>query len=88
MDPMAHFDIAMTAGQQYATAYAAHYTTRSLNEALDLYEEVMITHPEAPEAGYAATQIRNIVEGAVPAQHLLETQTTLARTYIKAVAVA
>jgi hypothetical protein len=33
MNPMAHANIAMTAGQQVATAYAAHYTTRSLKEA-------------------------------------------------------
>ena len=66
------------AGEQYATAHAAHYTSKNLHEALELYTEVVARHPDAPEAGYSHAQIQNIVNSVVPKQDLLNTQLALA----------
>jgi hypothetical protein len=40
------------ASRQYAAAHAAHYKTKDLREALELYEGVLAAHPNAREAGY------------------------------------
>ena len=66
------------AGRQYAAAYAAHYTTKDLREALRLYRDVMAAHPNTQEAGYSQSQIRNIVNAVVPRQELLDAQVDLA----------
>ncbi|MEJ2240223.1 MAG: hypothetical protein P8X82_18185 [Gemmatimonadales bacterium] len=66
------------AGQQYAAAYAAHYTTKDLREALRLYRGVMAAHPNTQEAGYSQSQIQNIVNAVVPRQELLDAQVDLA----------
>ncbi|MFC1610041.1 hypothetical protein ACFL6C_03730 [Myxococcota bacterium] len=66
------------AGEQYAAAHAAHYTTKNLHEALELYTDVVARHPDAPEAGYAHSQIQNIVNSVVPKQDLLDAQLALA----------
>ncbi|MBN2293594.1 MAG: hypothetical protein JXM70_14285 [Pirellulales bacterium] len=65
-------------GQQYAAAYAAHYTGRDLPRALQLYREVMASHPGTREEGYARSQIQNIVNSVVPKQELLDAQIELA----------
>lgn len=88
MDPMADLEAPVTAGHQYDVAYDTHYSTGNLRQALALYEAILIAHPDAPEAGYATSQIRNIAERVVPSRQLLETQTALARTCIEAAAVA
>jgi DNA-binding transcriptional regulator GbsR (MarR family) len=66
------------AGQEYKTAYAAHYKTKNLQEALELYKGVLATHPETQEAGYSREQIRNIVKSVVPEQKLLDAGMKLA----------
>ena len=66
------------AGEQYAAAYAAHYTEKNLHQALKLYKGIVTAHPNAPEAGYSHSQIQNIVNNVVPKQDLLDAQVELA----------
>jgi len=69
------------AGRKYAAAHAAHYATKDLYEALQLYKRVMAAYPNTREAQYSQTQIYNIVKSVVPEQDLLAAQVelTLAR---------
>lgn len=62
------------AGQQYAAAYATHYDTKDLREALVLYGRIMTVHPDTPEAGYSRSQIKNIVRAVIPAKELFDAQ--------------
>jgi hypothetical protein len=71
------------AGQQYATAYAAHYTTKDLHEALELYKGVMAAHPNTREAEYSRSQIQNIVNAVVPKQELFDAQVDLALAHLE-----
>ena len=66
------------AGRQYAAAYAAHYTGHDLPVALQLYMNVIASHPDAQEAGYSHSQIENIVNTVVPKQDLLDAQIKMA----------
>jgi len=66
------------AGQQYEAAYSAHYKMKNLQEALELYKDVLTTHPGTQEAGYSRAQIRNIVKSVVPEQDLLDAEMKLA----------
>jgi len=68
---MSNDGVSTAAGRQYAAAHAAHYATKDLHEALDLYRGVMVAHPSTPEAGYSRTQIDNIVKSVVPEEDLL-----------------
>ena len=63
-----------TAAEQYSEAYATHYTTRDLLGALRAYGQVIQSHPDEAEAGYARSQIKNIVNLVVPAGELLTSQ--------------
>ena len=69
-------------GQQYAAAYAAHYKGRDLPAALQLYMDVMESHPGAQEAGYSRMQVENIVNAVVPEQELLDAQMGLALAHL------
>ena len=71
------------AGRQYATAYAAHYKGHDLPAALQLYMNVMASHPDAQEAGYSGAQVQNIVNAVVPKQELLNAQMELARAHFE-----
>ena len=71
------------ARQQYEAAHAAHYTTKDLREALELYKRIMAAHPSTQEAGYSRLQIQNIVNAVVPEQELLDSQVNLALTRIE-----
>lgn len=62
------------ARQQYAAAYASHYTGRNLPLAFQLYKELMASHPNTPEAGYARMQVQNLINAVVPKQELLDAQ--------------
>jgi hypothetical protein len=66
------------AAQQYALAYGAHYATKDLHEALELYRALMAAHPRNQEAEFARSQIQNIVNAVVPKQELLDAQVDLA----------
>ena len=72
------------AGKQYAEAYAAHYTTKDLHEALELYKAIMAEHPNTKEAEYSRMQIQNIVQSVVSKQRLLDAQVELALTCLGA----
>ena len=72
-----------TAAEQYAQAYATHYTGRDLLRALQAYGRVIESHPGAAEAGYARSQIKNIVNLVVPAGELLTSQIELAVGYLQ-----
>lgn len=65
------------AGQHYAAAYAAHYTTKDLRGAIELYQGVMAAYPNTQEAEYSRSQIENIVKVVVPKQDVLDAQVKL-----------
>ena len=66
------------AGEQYAAAYAAHYETKDLRVALELYMEILAAHPDTQEAGYSRSQIQNIIQVVVPGRELFEAQVGIA----------
>ena len=70
-------------GRQYAAAYAAHYTKRDLPMALQLYRDVIASHPGDQEAGYSRTQIQNIINTVVPQQELLDAHIELAVAHFR-----
>ncbi len=70
------------AGQQYAAAHAAHYTTKNLREALELYQSIVASYPNSQEAGYSRSQIQNIVNAVVPTQELFATQVDMALAHL------
>jgi tetratricopeptide (TPR) repeat protein len=49
-----------TSDQLYQEAYAAHYSERMYEKALDIYQQIIELYPDSTEAGYAKTQIKNI----------------------------
>ena len=67
----------------YTAAHAAHYKTKDLHEALELYTNLMIAHPDTPEAGYSLTQIQNIAKSVVPQQELLDAQRGLILAHLE-----
>lgn len=68
------------ASQQYATAYAAHYTIKNLRQAIEHYQGVIAQYPDSPEAGYSRTQILNIARSVVCQDALLEARVRLIRS--------
>ena len=70
------------AGPQYEAAHEMHYTAKNLREALGLYKGILAMHPDSKEAGYARSQIQNIVHSLVPKEVLTDTQAELALSYI------
>ena len=71
------------AGQQYATAYDAHYTSKNMQKAFNLYGRVISEYPNAPEASYSRSQIQNIVNAAVPKQKTADTLAKLALAHFE-----
>jgi hypothetical protein len=74
------------AGRQYAAAYEIHYATKNLREAFKLYKAIMTAHPDTLEAGYAKSQIQNIVNAVVPKEERLGVQMDLAAAVFEQVA--
>lgn len=68
---------------RYATAYATHYTEHNLPSAMRQYSQVMVSHPEDPEAEYARVQIQNIVSAVVPRQAILAALMQLANSHFE-----
>lgn len=66
------------AGRLYSAAYSAHYASKDLRRALELYWQISVEHPESEEARDARAQIENIVRAVVPEQVLFETQISCA----------
>ena len=71
------------AGQQYATAYDAHYTTKDMYKAFKLYGRIIATHPDTEEAGYSRCQVQNIVNAVVPKQKVMDALVELALTHFE-----
>ena len=69
------------ASRQYAAAHAAHYETKDLREALELYRGIVAAHPDAQEARYSRSQIQNIIKEVVPEQELFEAQVGMAMAH-------
>ena len=70
-------------GQQYATAYEAHYTTKDMYKAFKLYERIIAAHPDTQEAGYSRSQVQNIVNTVVPKQKVMDALAKLALNHFK-----
>ena len=70
------------AARHYAAAHAMHYKTKNLDQALDLYEDIMASHPDTSEAEYSRTQIQNIAKSLVPKQELLDAEMVMARAHL------
>jgi hypothetical protein len=66
------------AGRQYAAAYEIHYGSKNLRKAFELYKKILTDHPDTKEAGYAKSQIQNIVNTIVPKEERLDSQMDLA----------
>lgn len=66
------------AGQQYADAYETHYGSQNLKGAFAAYKQILADFPDSREAGYASSQIQNIVNATVPKAKRLESQIKLA----------
>ena len=71
------------AGRQYAAAYEFHYKSQNLRKAFELYKEILADHPDTKEAGYAKSQIQNIVNSTVPKEEQLDTQMDLAAAFFE-----
>ena len=67
--------------QQYAAAYAAHYTERDLPGALRRYVNVIAAYPNEQEADFSRAQVQNIVNAVVPTQELFDAQVNLAAAH-------
>ena len=67
-----------TAQQQYAAAYTAHYSTKDLRLALQLYGEIITADPDGREAEWSRAQIQNVVKEVVPRSELLADEVKLA----------
>jgi hypothetical protein len=70
--------------QRYTDAYASHYSERDYSAALWSYDQIITLYPGAPEAGYARTQIREIVKSVIPAKELLAAELELVLRYLRA----
>ena len=69
------------AREQYAAAYAVHYASRDLRDALELYQKVMAAHPNTEEASYSRMQIQNIARAVVPEQEFFDAQVGMAMAH-------
>ena len=72
------------ASRNYEEAHAIHYQERDLLRALGAYCRIIASSPGTPEADHSRTQIRNIVNRAVPADELLSAETELALRHLQA----
>jgi hypothetical protein len=79
-EDMPDFRRTTMASRAYDKAHAAHYATKDLHQALELYKGVLAAHPNTQEAEYSRTQMRNIARSVVPSEDLLaaEVELTLA----------
>ena len=71
------------ASRQYAAAHAAHYETKDLREALELYQGILAAHPDSQEAGYSRSQIQNIIKEVVPERELFEAEVGMALAHFE-----
>ncbi len=71
------------AAEHYAKAHAAHYADGHLVAAVRAYEQIIASHPGAPEAEYSREQVRNIVRAVVPAADVLAAHMDLVLRHAK-----
>jgi hypothetical protein len=74
--------VATEVGQRYAAAHAAQYGKKDLREALTLYQSLLAAHPNTQEAGYASSQIQNIVKAVVSPATLSNANADLAIAHL------
>ena len=70
-------------GQQYKSAYEAHYKTKEIQKAFALYENIIATHPDTQEAGYSRSQILNIVKEVVSKKTAMDSLMDLVRIHFE-----
>lgn len=70
------------ANRQYAAAHAAHYETKDLRVALELYRGILAAQPDSKEAGYSRSQIQNIIKDVVPERELFEAEVGMAMAHL------
>ena len=80
---MENTTILTEAGQQYASAYDAHYTTKEMQKAFNLYWRIIAEHPATQEAEYSRAQIQNLVNAVVPKQKIADVLAKLALTHFE-----
>ena len=78
---MRESNISAEAGQQYASAYETHYTTKDIRKAFKLYEDIIASYPDTKEAGYSRSQVQNIVNAVVPKKDIMDSLFGLARIH-------
>lgn len=71
------------AARNYHSAYQIHQDQGDLLKAFLAYDRVIQQHPNAPESGYARSQMRNIMNSAVPADELWASQYQLTLRFLK-----
>jgi hypothetical protein len=54
-----------------------HYGIKNLREAFERYKKILADHSDTKEAGYAKSQIQNIVNTVVPKEERLDSQMDL-----------
>jgi hypothetical protein len=69
--------------RRYAAAHELHYGAKNLQEALQLYKEILLKDVGTPEAGFARSQIHNIVKSVVPDQALFDAGVQLAHQHFQ-----
>ena len=77
--------LSSASARRYAAAYATHYSQGDFLGALQAYDQIIELYPNAPEAEYSRSQMRNIVNLVVPARELLASQLELVRQHLQRV---
>ena len=65
----------------YKAAHSTQYVEKALPKALRLYQDIIRDFPKSQEAGYARTQIHNIVRTLVPEEAMLSIYSELILRY-------
>ena len=68
------------AEEKYSEAHKLHYGEKCLQPALDLYLAILNDHADSSEAGFALSQIQNIVNSVVPKAELLEAHVKMVKS--------
>ena len=71
------------AGQQYASAYDAHYTTKDIHKTFTLYEDIIAAHPDTHETGHSRSQVQKIVNAVVPKKTIMDSLMEFARIHFE-----
>ena len=66
----------------YQAAHAAHYKTKDLRKAMQLYKVLIDAHPSTKEAEYSRSQISNIARSVVSKEELLNAQIEMVHAHL------